>query len=83
MYHHAIWYVGSCLHGINIYNCMSSISAYLFSLCFYLESQFAMNISGPGLYMILTLYVCILSRIHCNLCDGVATSFLNTSTRSL
>ena len=34
-----------------------------------------MNRPGPGLHMILIWYWCILSRICCSLCDGVATSF--------
>ena len=48
-----------------------------------LESQSAMNRSGPGLYVIMTLYLCILSRIHCSLCDSIAMSFLNITTSGL
>ena len=46
----------------------------VFDLCF-LECQSAMNRSSPGLYISLTLYWCILSKIHCILCDNIATSF--------
>ena len=58
-----------------IFRCIPGISASLFSLWFCLDSQSAMTRSGPGLYMMLTLYRCILSRIHCSLCGSVATSF--------
>ena len=58
----------------SIINCMPGISASLFFLWFCLESQPAMNKYGSGLYMILTLFWCILSRIHFNLCDSIATS---------
>ena len=47
-----------------------------------LNSQSAMKISGPGLYMIRTLYWWIFSRMHCMHCDKVATSFLNIYTSS-
>ena len=67
----------------SIFNCMPGISASLFSVWFCLESQSAMNRSGPGLYLILTLYWCILSSLHCILCDNGATSFLKIATSSL
>ena len=66
-----------------IFNCMPGISASSFSEWFCLESQSVMNRSGPGLYMILNLDWCILSRIHCILCDNVATSFLKITTNGL
>ena len=40
-----------------------------------LDSQSAMKISGPGLYMIWTLYWWIFNSIHYIHCDNVATSF--------
>ena len=58
----------------SIFNCMPGISASLFSVCFCLESQSAMNRSGLGLHIFLTLYWCILSRIHCILCEKFAMS---------
>ena len=67
----------------SIFNCMSGISAFLCSLWFCLGSQSAMNRSGPGLYMILTLYWCFLSRIICSLCDSVPTSFWKITTSHL
>ena len=51
----------------SIFNCIPGISASFFPLWFCLEFQSAMNRSGEGLYMILTLYWCILSGIHCSL----------------
>ena len=65
------------------FNCMSGISSSIFSLWFCLESHLAMNRSGPGLFMILTLYLCILRRIHCILWDSIATSFLKIATSAL
>ena len=67
----------------SICNCMPGISASLFSLWFCLESQSVMNRSGQGLYMILTLYWCILGRIHSILHDSILTSFLNIATSGL
>ena len=67
----------------SIFNCMPGISASLFSAWSCLESQSVMNRSGPDLYMILTLYLCILTRIHCILCDNVATSLLKIATSGL
>ena len=55
--------------------CMPVISSSLFSQWFCLDNQSAMKRSGPGLYMILTLYWCIPSRICCSLCVNVTTSF--------
>ena len=63
--------------------CMPLISLYLFSSWFWLDSQSAMNKSGPRLFMILTLYWCILNRIHWSLCDNVARSFLNMAKNDL
>ena len=57
--------------------CMCLISSSLFSLWFCLDSKSAMNKSGPGLYMILTMLWCILNQIHWGFCDNVPTSFLN------
>ena len=74
-------FVVICL--VSIFNCMPGISASLFSVWFCLESQSVMNRSGPGLYMILTLYWCILSRIHCILWGNVAVSFLKIATSGL
>ena len=62
---------------------MPHISSYLFSVWLCLDSQSAMKNSGPGLYIILTLYWCIHRRMHWICCDRVATSFLNIATRSL
>ena len=59
----------------SIFHCMSGISPSLFSFWFCLYSQSAMNRSGPGLCMILTIYWIILTRIYCSLCDSIATSF--------
>ena len=81
MHCHALWYVGGCLM-VLIFICMSGISTSLFSLWFCLESQSSINMSGPGLYMIQALYWCILSRIHCSLCDSVAMS-LNIATSGM
>ena len=67
----------------SIFNCMSGTSMSLSSLLFCLESLSVMNRSSLGLYMILTLYWCILSRIHCILCDNVATSFLKIAISGL
>ena len=63
--------------------CMPLISLSLFSLWFCLGSQSAMNKSGLGLYMILTLYWCILNRIHRSLCNSVTTSFWNMMMNDL
>ena len=52
-----------------------SISSSLFTLWFCLDSQSAMNRSGPGLKIIFTLYWWILISMHCNLCDNVPISF--------
>ena len=54
---------------------MSHIAASLFSLWFCLDSQFAIKISSPSLYSILTMYWCILRRMCWICCDRVATSF--------
>ena len=67
----------------SIFSCMTGIFPSLFFLWFCLESQSAMNRSSPGLYMILTLYWCILSRIHCSIYHSVAMSFLNIATGGL
>ena len=76
------WDVASCsscvvIHsGLFVVDCTAlifihktAISLSLFSLWFCLDIQSAINRSGPGLYMILTLYWCILNRIHWSLCD--------------
>ena len=65
------------------FNCMLHISSSLFSLWFCLKIQFAVKRSGPGLYMIVTVYCCILGRIQCILWDSVATSFLKVATSGL
>ena len=49
-----------------MFTCIPGLSLSLFSLWFCLESQSAMKRSGPGLYIILPLYWCILRRIHCS-----------------
>ena len=54
-----------------------------FFLWFWLESQSAINRSSSGLYMILTLYWCILRRIHCIICDSIMASFLKIATSGL
>ena len=56
-------------------NHMSGISVFFFSFLICLESQSTTNKSGPGLYTILTMYWCILRRIHCSLSDNVVISF--------
>ena len=48
-----------------------------------LDSQSAMKISGPGLYMIWILYWWIFNSMHYMHCDNVATSFLNIDTSGL
>ena len=50
-------------------------------LCYH--SQYAINISGPGLYIIWTLYWWIFNRMCCMHCNSVATSFLNIATNGL
>ena len=67
----------------SIFSCMPGISVPLLSVWLYQESQSVMNRSSSGLYIILTLYWCILSKIHCILCDNVATSFLKIATSGL
>ena len=66
-----------------LFNSIPGISVSLLSVWFCLESQSAMNKSGPGLYMALTLYWCILSRIDCSFYGSVATSFFNIATSGL
>ena len=67
-------FVVACM--ASTFNYIPGISSSLLSLWLCLESQSAMNRSGPDFYMILTLYQCILERrIHC-LWDSIATSFL-------
>ena len=68
--------------GISVTVCIAStfISMPLIGLSFpsvwlCLNSQSAMKISGPGLYMIWTLYWCIFNGMCCMCCDNVATSF--------
>ena len=68
---------------VSIFNWMPGISASLFSVLYCMESQSVMNRSSVDLYMILTLYWCILSRMHCILCDNDATSFLKIATSGL
>ena len=63
-----------CIALILVYMPVISSSLFLPWLC--LDSQSAMNRSGPGLYIILTLYWCIL-------CDNVPTSFLKMATSGL
>ena len=67
----------------SVLSCIPGISASLFSLRFCLDSLSAMNRSGPGLYMILTPYRCILSRICCGINYSVAMSFLDIDMSGL
>ena len=62
---------------------MPCISMYLFSVWLCLESQSVMKSSGFGLYIIPTQNWHTLRRMCCILCDKVATSFLNITTRGL
>ena len=55
--------------------CIPLISLSLFSLWFCLESHSARMRSELDLYIIETLYWCILRRICFSLCDSIATSF--------
>ena len=50
---------------------------------FCLDSQSAMKSCGPGLYIIVTLYWCIINSILWSLCDRLATSFLKIATIGL
>ena len=90
------WDIASCSLFIVIHCCMlvvdcialtpnyiPGISSYLFFLWFCLDSQFTMNRSGPGLYMILTQYWSILNRICLSIYDNVAMSFLSMETTGL
>ena len=81
-YHHAFWDV-LVVFMVLMFTCIQVISTSLFSLHVCLEIQSATKRSGPGLYIILTLYWCILKRIHCTLHDSVVTSFLNIATSGL
>ena len=65
-----------------MFTCKSFISSSLSSLWFCLDSQSDMYRSHPGLYMMLTVYRCIFSTMHCSLCD-VAMCFSNTATSGL
>ena len=61
----------------------SFIGLSLPSMWLYLDSQSAINISGPGLYMIWTLYWWTFYNIYWIHCDNVATSFLNIAMSGL
>ena len=52
--------------------CIPHISVPLFFLWLCMESQSTINRSCSGLYITLTLYWFILSRIHSSLCDSIA-----------
>ena len=62
---------------------MSFIGLSLPSMWLCPDSQSAIKISGPGLYIIQTLYWWIFSSMHCICCNNVAISFLNIDTSSL
>ena len=62
---------------------MSQIGLSLPSLWFCLDSQSAMKIWAPGLYIICIQYWCIFNIICCISCDSVAMSFLNIVTSGL
>ena len=66
-----------------VFTCVTVISSSLFSLWFCPDSQSALKRSGPGLYIILALYWCILRRVHCSLCNNIATPFMNIATHDL
>ena len=53
---------------------MPVISWSLFSVWFFWDNQFIMYRSGPGLYIIYTLYWWMCSMMYCNQWDNVATS---------
>ena len=74
VYCHTFWIVCSCLYGVTAYLHTSYFFIFV-SLWFCLKSQSAMKRSGPGLYIILILYWCILRRIPCSLCYSVVISF--------
>ena len=68
----------------SIFTCMPGIPVSLFSLWFCLDSQDAMNRSGPGFfYKILTLYWCFLNRMVCSLFDSAAMYFLQIGSSGL
>ena len=62
---------------------MSFIGLSLPSTWLFLDSQSTMKISGPGLYIIWTLYWWNFSSMHCICCNSVATSFLNIAISGL
>ena len=72
-----------CLFLQLIFTCIQPISSALSSLWFCLDSQSAMKRSEPSLYIILTLYWCILRSNCCSFCNNVVTSFLNIATSGL
>ena len=76
--------------GISIAVCMASthmsmpfIGLSFPSVWLCLDSQSAIKISGPGLYMIWTLYWWIFNSMHCMHYDNVAAYFLNIDTNGL
>ena len=62
---------------------MACISSSLFSVWLCWDGQSVMKSSGPGMYIILTQYWCILRRMHWICCDRVTTSFLTIATKGL
>ena len=81
-YHHAFGNVCSCFYGVNAY----LHTSYFFIFCFLCGFIWIASLLWRDLdqvYILLTLYWCVLKRIHCGLCDNVATSFLNISTGGL
>ena len=85
------WICDMDIHsGMSVVLCMAStlmsmswISSSLPSLWLCCESQSAINISGPGLYRIWTLYWWIFNRICCMHYDSIAVSLLNMATNGL
>ena len=87
----ACWIYCMDMHSdISVATCTTStlmsnplITLFLFSWWLCWDSQCAIQISGPGLYIVLILYWWILRMMHLILWDSVATSFLNMATRGL
>ena len=71
---HSSMVVVDCITLILTYMPVISSSLSLLWLC--MDSQSVINRSGLGLYMILPLYWCFLSKIHCSLCENLVTTFM-------
>ena len=98
-FHFYMWvssYVAACMSSMDVYKGILTdvwmvftfllipvISWSLFSAWLFWDSDSIKNTSGPSLYMTCTLYWCILSIMHCNFGDSMATSLLSSATNSL